>query len=54
MEITIDQIKTLRDETGIGIMDCRTALEEANGDYQAALEALREKGLAKAEKRAER
>jgi len=54
MDITIDQIKQLRDETGVGILDCRTALEQSNGDFKAALESLREKGLAKAEKRSDR
>jgi elongation factor Ts len=54
MEITIDQIKALREESGVGILDCRTALEQSDGDFEKALEALREKGFAKAEKRAER
>jgi elongation factor Ts len=54
MDITIDQIKELRDETGVGILDCRTALEQSNGDFEAALESLREKGLAKAKKRSDR
>ena len=54
MAITIDQIKELREETGVGILDCRTALEASDGDFEKAVEALREKGLAKAEKRGER
>jgi len=54
MAISIDQIKQLREETGAGILDCRKALERANGDFQAALEFLREKGLATAAKRADR
>ncbi|HAE85040.1 MAG TPA: translation elongation factor Ts [Anaerolineaceae bacterium] len=54
MEITIDMIKELREKTGCGIMDCRTALENANGNMEAALEELREKGLKTAEKRADR
>jgi elongation factor Ts len=54
MEITIDQIKALREESGVGILDCRTALEQSNGDFEKALEVLREKGFAKAEKRTER
>jgi len=54
MAVTIEQIKQLREETGAGIMDCRKALEGANGDFQKALEALREKGLATAAKRADR
>ncbi len=54
MAVSIEQIKELREETGAGIMDCRKALEGANGDFQKALEALREKGLATAAKRADR
>jgi elongation factor Ts len=54
MAVTIEQIKQLREETGAGIMDCRKALEGANGDFQKAVEALREKGLATAAKRADR
>lgn len=52
--ISIDQIKELRKATGVGILDCRKALEEAGGDYETAFAALREKGLAKAAKRADR
>jgi elongation factor Ts len=54
MAVSIDQIKQLREATGIGIMDCRKALEQADGDYDKALELLREKGMATAAKRAER
>ncbi len=54
MEITIDMIKELREKTGCGIMDCRSALQKAKGDMDAAMEELREKGLQKAEKRANR
>lgn len=54
MTISVDQIKALREQTGVGILDCRKALEEANGDYDLALEALREKGLATVAKRGER
>ncbi|MES0359680.1 MAG: translation elongation factor Ts [Anaerolineales bacterium] len=54
MAITVDQIKALREETGVGILDCRKALEDANGDFDKALEALREKGLATVAKRGER
>jgi elongation factor Ts len=54
MAITIDQIKALREATGAGVLDCRKALEGANGDYDKALEFLREKGLATAAKRADR
>ena len=48
MEITIDMIKELREKTGCGIMDCRSALQSSNGDFEKALEELREKGLKKA------
>ena len=54
MEITIDMIKELREKTGCGIMDCRAALQASNGDMEAAIVELREKGLKKAEKRANR
>jgi elongation factor Ts len=52
MAISTEQIKELRASTGAGILDCRKALEEADGDYDAAVNFLREKGLAKAAKRA--
>ena len=54
MAISIDQIKELREETGAGVLDCRKALEQANGDFNKAVETLREKGLAKAAKRSDR
>ena len=54
MAISIEQIKELRDATGVGIMDCREALENANGDFDKAVDFLRQKGLAKAAKRANR
>lgn len=54
MAITIEEIKKLRNETGAGIMDCRTALEQADGDYEQALDFLRSKGLSKAAERADR
>jgi elongation factor Ts len=47
-------IKTLRESTGAGILDCRKALEQSDGDMNAALDFLREKGLATAAKRASR
>jgi len=52
--ISIDMIKKLREATNAGVLDCRKALESAGGDYDKALAALREKGLATAAKRAER
>ena len=54
MTITTEQIKKLREETGAGIMDCRKALEESNGNFDEALEALRVKGMEKAVDRSDR
>jgi elongation factor Ts len=54
MAITTEQIKELREATGAGILDCRKALEQAGGDYEKAVDHLREKGLAKAAKRSDR
>jgi elongation factor Ts len=54
MAVTTEQIKKLREATGAGIMDCRKALEQADGDIDRALEYLREKGIATAAKRADR
>jgi len=54
MAVTMEQIKELRAATGAGIMDCKNALVEANGDFDKAVEVLRKKGLAKAAKRASR
>jgi elongation factor Ts len=54
MAITTEQIKELRQATSAGILDCRKALESANGDFDKAVDYLREKGLAKAAKRSDR
>jgi elongation factor Ts len=54
MEITTEMIKELREATGCGILDCRAALRDANGNFDKATDILREKGLAKASKRASR
>ena len=54
MKITAEMIKELRAATGAGILDCRKALEAAEGDFEKAVDRLREKGLAKAAKRAGR
>lgn len=54
MAITTKQIKELRDATGAGMMDCKEALVNADGDFDKAVDFLREKGLAKAAKRAGR
>ena len=52
--ITADLVKRLRDLTGAGMMDCKKALEESNGDIEEAVVLLRERGIAKAAKRAGR
>ncbi len=54
MAISIDEIKKLKELTGVGLTDAKTALVEAEGDFDKALEAMRKKGLTKAEKRGER
>ena len=54
MAITTQQIKDLREETGAGVMDCRNALQQANGDFDEALNFLRQKGIATAAERADR
>ena len=54
MAITAEMVKQLRDKTGAGMMDCKAALTEANGDIDKAIEILRKKGLASAAKRAGR
>lgn len=52
--ISIEEIKRLRELTGVGITDAKAALVEAEGDFDKALEAMRKKGMTKAEKRGER
>ena len=52
--ITAEVVRQLREETGAGMMDCKTALVEANGEMEAAREILRKKGLAAAAKKASR
>lgn len=47
-------VQKLREETGAGVMDCHKALKDANGDYDKAVALIREKGISKMEKRAER
>jgi elongation factor Ts len=51
MEISAEQVKTLREKTGVGLMDCKEALKVSGGDMDKAVDYLREKGLAKAAKR---
>ena len=50
MTITAGMVKELREKTGAGMMDCKNALNETNGDMEAAVDWLRAKGIAKAEK----
>lgn len=54
MAVTAQQVKELRDMTGVGMMDCKKALAETNGDMEAAIDWLRTRGLAKAAKKAGR
>lgn len=52
--ISASQVKELRDKTGAGMMDCKKALNECNGDLEKAIKYLREKGIADASKRSGR
>jgi len=52
--ITAALVKQLRDQTGVGMMDCKKALNETDGDFEAAVDWLRKKGLSKAAKKADR
>lgn len=54
MAVDAKLVKTLREMTGAGMLECKAALEEANGDLEAAVEILRKKGIAKAAKKAGR
>lgn len=54
MEISASLIKNLREKTGVGIMDCKGALKECNGDIEQAIDYLRKKGIATAKKRGSR
>src|SRR3569832_945143 len=54
MAVTANQVKELREMTGVGMMDCKKALEETAGDMEAAIDWLRTRGLAKAAKKAGR
>jgi elongation factor Ts len=53
-EITAEMVKLLREATSAGVLDCKKALTESNGDFEAAAEVLRKKGLATAAKKANR
>ncbi len=54
MAVTSEMVKQLRDKTGAGMMDCKKALDESNGDMEKAIEILRKKGAATATKRADK
>ena len=54
MEITSQRVKELREKTGVGMMECKKALEESQGDMDKAVEYLRQKGVAVAQKKASR
>lgn len=54
MSVSLDDVKKLKELTGVGLNDAKAALTESNGDFDKALEAMRKKGLTKAEKRGER
>ena len=51
MEITAELVRKLREKTGVGLMDCKEALKQADGNMEKAIDYLREKGLAKLQKR---
>ncbi len=52
--VTAAEVKALREQTGAGVMECKKALEQSEGDVERAIEVLRERGLALAEKRSQR
>jgi elongation factor Ts len=54
MNVTAENVRQLREETGAGVMDCKRALTEAGGDFEKAKEVLRQQGLARADKKAGR
>ncbi|MEZ5483993.1 MAG: translation elongation factor Ts, partial [Lysobacteraceae bacterium] len=54
MQITANMVKELRERSGAGMMECKKALTELNGDIEGAMEHLRKTGLAKADKKADR
>ena len=54
MQVTVDQIKELREKTGAGLMDCKKALVGVDGDFEAAMKALKERGFAIAQKKSTR
>ncbi len=54
MAITAQMVKELREKTGAGMMDCKKALQQTDGDMEKAIDFLREKGMASASKKADR
>ncbi len=54
MSVSLEEVKKLKDLTGVGLTDAKKALTEAEGDFDKALEAMRKKGLTRAEKKGER
>ncbi len=54
MAVTAHMVKELREKTGAGMMDCKKALTETDGDMEKAIDFLREKGIARAAKKADR
>ena len=54
MTVSAEAVKELREKTGVGIMECKNALKETNGDFEKAIESLRKKGIAVAQKKASR
>jgi elongation factor Ts len=54
MAITAEAVKALREKTGAGMMDCKKALQESNGDFEKAIEYLRKKGASIAQKRSDK
>lgn len=54
MDVSIEQVKKLREKTGAGMMDCKNALAESGGDFEKAIEYLRKKGAATSQKRSDR
>ena len=54
MKINLEDLKKLREQTGAGVGDCRTALEESKGDFKVALDWLKKKGMERAAKKSDR
>ena len=54
MAVTAEQVKELREKTGVGMMDCKNALSQSDGDFEKAIQILREKGLSAAAKKSDR